>query len=1115
MLDERDWDEIERDTLTSTNAQRVYQLLKKLEERRDRVQTRWIWELLQNARDAAPDGPRSLRCSVKYDQGQVLLEHNGRHFERREIARIIYHGSTKAEDRSKLGQYGSGLLTTHLLSREIFVSGRLVDGRGFNFPVRRVPTSIQSIDVDMRESARRFNASLACEDPVHLSHGFTTRFRYSVEDGAGDEVVTQGISSLERLAPFILAFNEEFSALDLQSPDGAFCFNVSERTQLKDCGMQEITVRRRSPSSSLDSKFLLIRRGDTSIAVPTQRIGESRSCLQAAGTPKLFLGLPLIGTESFSFPAVINSFQFTPSDEDRDGVNLWLNDKDKANLTNQEVVAEACTLLIQMIEFAGASAWDDVFVLAEMPRILDRDWLVSEKLRRHLIENLLNPLLGTPAVLCEYGEGALPPLKSVLPNAEEDEDVVALWGLLSGLKALRPRLPRRREVAGWNRAVKSWAGLRECASTEFSGVIDGGMLACRIESMAIGSNGQIYGSLNNLQNALVEGVGAAEWLDDVLAFLRAGVHAGEVSNRQIILNQAGHLRELSGLYRDGGIDEELKGIADSIDINLREQLRDKRLASLSDEDGKGVKENREVVKEIIAKLNEMAVGGHLGGSFTFASTRAFAWIVEHEKWDLLSGFPGFSQRKEGGDIEIVRLGTEEVQGEDIPLAPVPAWDEDLQPFSELFPPSRILSTEFYAGIPDANVWQTLAGLDIVRTSIMASRKFSPRFLPDEPLPKSAEGAEHRAREEVDLTYVVYLRGRGRAIERAGRSLRRACLFWRFVTEWLVVNDAQGLETNTAACTCGDDHYYYQSRWLVTVVENSWVPLGNDRHATPTAHSLGRLRRHDDTLPFPDNPIGDRLFEAIGVSRFDLFRESISEDAQARVKVDNKLMKILIATGNEPDLLDKVPNFLELLSKDGRILNDLEDLDKERQEVRRNQQFGNLVESLVEKALKKKGFVVERTGVGSDLAVKLASDEAEGKTEDDAGQLKISRENDCWLVEVKATRSNDARMTPRQARTAVEKGDHFLLCVVPVDSDVEPTLDVVKDDLRFVGDIGERVEGLCKYLDHLELAEGQIINKSADGVSLIVRGGNKRISIARSVWEIDGFPLEGLLDRLLR
>ena len=238
-MEERDWEQIERDTLTATNAQRVYQLLNNLESRRDRVQTRWIWELLQNARDACPDGSMSLICSVRHEQDEVLLEHNGSPFEMQEIAHVIYHGSTKAEDGSKLGQYGSGLLTTHLLSHEIHVSGKLVDGRGFDFPLRRVPTSIQAIDDCMKESSRRFNASLESAGSVDLPHGFTTRFRYAVEDEAAARVVEQGVASLEMMAPFILSFNQQFRSIAVESLGETVRFEVAKREWLQSDGVQE------------------------------------------------------------------------------------------------------------------------------------------------------------------------------------------------------------------------------------------------------------------------------------------------------------------------------------------------------------------------------------------------------------------------------------------------------------------------------------------------------------------------------------------------------------------------------------------------------------------------------------------------------------------------------------------------------------------------------------------------------------------------------------------------------------------------------------------------------------------------------------------------------------
>ncbi len=1108
-IEERSWKDIERETLTMTNAQRVHQLLRKLEGQRDRVQTRWIWELLQNARDTSAGKPGSLKCSVAYEQEEVLLEHNGDPFNREQMSRVIYHGSTKAEDKGKLGKYGSGLLTTHLLSNVVHVSGKLVDGREFNYPLCRVPTSVETIYDCMQASAERFNSSLESGESIDLPDGFTTRFRYPVEDESSDFIVRQGIEGLKEMAPFILAFNEEFSRISVESLDEKCVFGVSEPGKSLNNGVHEIIIRRSGASNSTDGRYFLVRKGDTSIAVQVARAGNSTSCLPVRNIPRLFVGLPLIGTEDFSFPAVINSFQFTTSDEDRDGVNLWMNESDPANQNNQAAIKEACALLISLIQFAGESGWEGVFELADLPSVPTRNWLKAHRLQDCLTENLLEPLLSTPAVICEYGTDGLAPLQAVLPHAEEGESVGVLWELLSGLKEFRLKLPRREEAAGWCRAVKSWAGLRDCPASEFRGVVDGGDLARYIEKTTGDLKDVKHGTLSDLQDALEDGIGAAQWVNKVLGFLKEGGRADEISECHIILDQAGRFNRLSDLFSDAGIDEELKNIADGIGLNLRQQLRDKRLTSLCDEDGKGAKGNQEVVEEIIARLNEMADSGVLGDGFATAGTRVFAWIAEHEKWDILSRFPGFAQAGEGSDREILRLGTVGQDGVEIPLAPVHAWDEGLQPFSELFPPAEILSTEFYDAVPKVDVWLTLASQHIVRTEIIVSARPSiPEFAPYDLPYRVDEDAKHEAREPVELTDVVHFRGDNSVIRRASRSPRRARLFWRFITEWLVIHDAQGLQAKEASCTCDENHHYYQSKWLLTIAGNSWVPLGNDRHTRATAQSLGRLFRDNGTPSIPDSVGIDRLLEAIRVSRFELMKECWAVDDQARVSVENELMAILRAAEKDPDRLGDAAMYLALLSKDPKASDYIKERIKQTEKVRLNKQFGNLVECLVKKTLEDKDFLVEGTGVGSDFAFKDIA-------EDDVGGLKISKDSDCWYVEVKATRIDAARMTPRQAKEAVEQGDRFLLCVVPVCSEDEPDLGVVKDKMRFVAGIGERVNKVCKNLDLMEALESQWTSESSDGVSLTLTGGSKRISIDGSVWANDGFPVGELRDRLLR
>ena len=69
--------EIKEKTLTESNAQGVFKYLNELKNNRDLYKSRWIWELLQNARDAAAGKSTSLMASVEYQEGELtfLYEH--------------------------------------------------------------------------------------------------------------------------------------------------------------------------------------------------------------------------------------------------------------------------------------------------------------------------------------------------------------------------------------------------------------------------------------------------------------------------------------------------------------------------------------------------------------------------------------------------------------------------------------------------------------------------------------------------------------------------------------------------------------------------------------------------------------------------------------------------------------------------------------------------------------------------------------------------------------------------------------------------------------------------------------------------------------------------------
>ena len=1080
--------------LTENTAQGILNHLRELESNRARMQGRWIWELLQNARDASHDDNTHLDASVELGGGNLVFRHNGRGFSMEEVAHLIYHGSTKLEDEDTIGQYGSGFLTTHLLSPEIDVSGQLNDGRPFDFRLKREIVSAKALSDSMDKAWNEFDASSEA-----VPDSFTTQFRYPlVEESVG--AVEEGIATLKQCAPFVVVFNRQFRSIRIESPEGSTTFEVVKRVTLQK-GLEAVTVGVTEHGVLREQEYLLAEGNRASVTIPVSQTDDGAMCLPLHNVPRLFLGFPLVGTEMFSFPSVINSFEFTPT-ENRDGVYLGQSN-DEANQNNQAVIEEACDLHVKLIKFVAESRWADVHNLAYIPTITEQTWLSRSWLQDRLGQ-LVTQVRQTPAVLS--GDAALLPKDSIVPLAAEAVGSEDLWELLGQGEAYRYKLPLRNEANGWSEAVKSWTPIADCEATSFHEGYDGSKLVSYIEAATKGDNSE-FGTLKKLIDVLQEAGDAVAWLDKLYQFLKADGSENVIRERNVVLDQAGYLDKLVNLYSDEGIDVELKAIGDDLlSLGLRERLRDTRLTSLANETGKGEYSNREVSREIADKLQELSNKEDLAVEFTRASPRFLAWLVSNDK---LGGFPifhAFSRRPNSENCQVLTLDLGGSSNAEPPLTPIKTWTTGLQPFADLLPWQFIMADDFASVIPDVEVWKTLSDKGLVKTDVAVnSNKPIGAFLPDEPLPDG----EHITVNPVPVTDLLFLtRDRVGIMARVRDSQERARLFWRFLTEWLVGRNPQDLQPLSTSCECGDSHHYLPARWLIPIVRNSWVPQGNDIRDRVTAQSLARLLRDSGWTPdaLSDNPTALKFLEAIRVTRFDLMRHFVvSDDEESRSALDDALTNILVSTDGD---LSHVQDFVEDMKTDKDLPEYLVERRERRRVVHENQRLGALVEDLVKEGLEDEGFIVKPTGIGSDFVIKY--DRIEDNQE--VG-IELSRNGRTWLVEVKSTREQRVRMTSKQAEKAVEKGDGFLLCVVPVGTDgTNLEKEEVRANMRFVQNIGPRIKPLCSDLDFLnEVRDDATIPHDSD-IQLEIEAGTARIRVDKVVWQ-DGVCLRDLSNHL--
>ena len=108
------------DALKNT-ADKVMQGLEKVREHKEINRRRWLWELVQNAKDL-PNRFGRLSIKLVRQQDQLTFAHNGDPFRVRDVTALINQVSSKPSDSIDAqitGKYGTGFISTHLLSTTI------------------------------------------------------------------------------------------------------------------------------------------------------------------------------------------------------------------------------------------------------------------------------------------------------------------------------------------------------------------------------------------------------------------------------------------------------------------------------------------------------------------------------------------------------------------------------------------------------------------------------------------------------------------------------------------------------------------------------------------------------------------------------------------------------------------------------------------------------------------------------------------------------------------------------------------------------------------------------------------------------------------------------------
>ncbi|MBP0030805.1 DUF3883 domain-containing protein [Roseofilum sp. Guam] len=552
---------------------------------------RWIWELLQNAKDVAHE---EVKIEIILTQDYVEFRHNGNPFSIENITYLIEQVSSKERKREDnqtpktTGKFGTGFMTTHLLSRKVEISGVLKNQedqicvyKPFNILLDRSPTDLDEMIENVDAAFSIFEAidsdrSYPPIDNYQPNQTCDTCFRY-VLDEAGFKVAQAGIEDLHHAIAYALAFIPTITSVTVsdRTQDVTYHYQTLERHQIDTLLLVTIVQQKTNSAQQQQTIACLSNSQQTlTLAVEVEPRDNQVYSIQEIPDeiPTLFCEFPLIGSETFPYPVVINSPLFNPT-EPRDGILLNPDNPIKTP-QNKELLEQANLLYAELLHLVSSN-WHQVHLLAKLkntakiPDNIDEPWYNSK-----ILDDLVTLLSNTTFVDTVAGIRII--LKEALIPSYKSRAKVQHFAQLAS-DFYPEYLPQPEYILDWHDILKSALGqkLSEDIKYTFENFLEDIHRLKTVEALAEHLDWNIDQTL--------------EWLNSVLQFVRD--HHEKLLRKYCLLpNQKGRLINKEGCYIDNRIPEELKDVMEMLSLPCREILLDRRITGFENQiDRKDVK----------------------------------------------------------------------------------------------------------------------------------------------------------------------------------------------------------------------------------------------------------------------------------------------------------------------------------------------------------------------------------------------------------------------------------------------------------------------------------------------------------------------------------------------
>ncbi len=1045
---------------------------------------RWPFELLQNALDVGPRAGRStVSIRLNREQTKVSLDHDGAPFTSSDLTALLSGGSNKDfESKETTGRFGTGFLVTHVLAECTKLRGLLETPSGFeqfDLLLDRGGDE-EGILQNMADCREAIRSAIHVAD---LNVVESAMFEYDVDD---ERPLTLGIDSLRSALPYLYATRKVLGRVDLRNGEEyaevwvpsdvnarAFDGGYVEERSLQIC---------RSGAESPETRilrFMTSEQGLASALVLTERTDEGwKVILPGRAAPRVYREYPL-SRSGFLPTNFILDGKFEP---DKDRSRLLLGSQDKS------LVEEALAAAVLAVKFAFANKWQDAHFLAQArtPTTGFDSANVSEKEWWHgQLASFATRVAELPIVDCssrmlpaitDDGACANFIVPKLLTESSDDETTVErMWSLVKAVSELSS--PREELAKAWSDIANGWYSL--------------GLPINRISVKELPRWAK--GEAGTLEDLKVDG-DPKRWIAHFLDVTgecwknRSGVETTVLHG--MLPDQNQRLRSPSDLNRDNGIPDSLKDICADIGLDIRNQLLLGGFDEVAVEDellhlpyvlesalANSVSEENVIQKAVDSLANSLPEDERCEDASTEVqqgTARLLSYL-----WDAKQAQARLTAHK----IPLITHGQRAVRWSPtrMMMAPIRCWHQTAQPFADAYPTDRILA-EMYAGSSSDNLPECVSALVtwgiVIADPIHAitPSELTPRRLAE--LSSNDTDGVTVPNNDQEFSQIALLNpeilNRCKEDREAARALLGLVLChvaphdsrWR--TEPVVKGRKSGQQIDVSVAG---------ALWLADLRIRSWVPiLDEDEKPKSMLANAITLDELLDPAWLENNDEAIRLLsEWFGFDQLDLRLRGIEPNNEKREQLRNGLARLVEFGGADPDFYSSLAEEVEARKRQTR-------------NIEHFRRMGIGVQEAIKSALVAHNLDLELVDRGFDYRVTVPTD----NVFDDVSQRFTVGP---YLLEVKATTTGQARLTPLQAEKASEDPENYVLCVVDLrsfeDKDlvVEWSASKVEPLAKMVPDIGSRVEGTFLLVEAASVRRIAVRNKSA-----------LRYEVPSAVWE---------------